>query len=267
MNKLNLVSLDGTRPLQCGDCRDGGALDFAFSYAYHPIIDVRSRTVFAHEALVRGPAGEGAMSVLARVNNSNRYRFDQACRVKAIEVAARLGMQSRLSINFLPNAIYRPEVCIRTTLQAAREHGFPIEQIIFETVESEQVNDGHWLSQVFREYRRIGFMTAIDDFGAGYAGLTLLADFQPDIVKLDMALVRGIEQKRASRIIVANVARLCDELGVKVIAEGVETAAELACLQDMGVHLVQGYLFGQPRFEQCVQDIAEVWPAGVAFSS
>jgi EAL domain-containing protein (putative c-di-GMP-specific phosphodiesterase class I) len=84
MNKLNLVSLDGTRPLQCGDCRDGGALDFAFSYAYHPIIDVRSRTVFAHEALVHGPAGEGAMSVLARVNDSNRYRFDQACRVKAI---------------------------------------------------------------------------------------------------------------------------------------------------------------------------------------
>jgi len=264
MNKLNLVSLDGTRPLQCGDCRDGGALDFAFSYAFQPIIDLQQRTVFAHEALVRGPAGEGAMSVLARVNDSNRYRFDQACRVKAIEVAARLGMQSRLSINFLPNAIYRPEVCIRTTLQAAREHGFPIEQIIFETVESEQVNDGNWLSQVFREYRRIGFMTAIDDFGAGYAGLTLLADFQPDIVKLDMALVRGLEQKRVSRVIVANVARLCEELGVKVIAEGVETAAELSCLQEMGVHLVQGYLFGQPRFEQCVRDIAEVWPAGVS---
>jgi len=171
MNKLNLVSLDGTRPLQCGDCRDGGALDFAFSYAFQPIIDLQQRTVFAHEALVRGPAGEGAMSVLARVNDSNRYRFDQACRVKAIEVAARLGMQSRLSINFLPNAIYRPEVCIRTTLQAAREHGFPIEQIIFETVESEQVNDGNWLSQVFREYRRIGFMTAIDDLrGAGCEG-------------------------------------------------------------------------------------------------
>ena len=69
---------------------------------------------------MRGPGGESAHSVLSRVTESNRYRFDQACRVKAIKTAASLGMQTRLSINFLPNAISRPEVCIRTTLEAAR---------------------------------------------------------------------------------------------------------------------------------------------------
>ena len=244
----------------CGDCRDGEPLGFTFSYAFQPIIDLRAGSIFAHEALVRGTAGAGALSVLAQVNDTNRYRFDQACRVKAIEVAARLGMRSRLSINFLPNAIYRPEVCIRTTLQAARQFGFPVDQIIFETVESERIDDGSWLAKVFSAYQRIGFMTAIDDFGAGYAGLNLLADFQPDIVKLDMALVRGIEQKKASRVIVACVVRMCDELGIRVIAEGVETREELACLQEIGVHLVQGYLFGKPLFEQCVADIAQVWP-------
>ena len=112
--------------------------------------------------------------MLAQVNEDNRFRFDQAGRVKAIKTAARLGMQSRLSINFMPNAIYRPELCIRSTLEAARAHDFPVERIIFETVEGERISDGKWLTEVFREYQRIGFLTAIDDFGAGFAGLNLL---------------------------------------------------------------------------------------------
>ena len=155
-------------------------------------MDINSREIYAHEAMVRGPAGEPAPTVLSRVDEKNRYRFDQAYRVKAIKIAASLKIQSRLSINFLPNAIYRPEVCIRTTLEAARAHDFPITRIIFDTVEGEPINDGKWLAEVLREYQRIGFLTAIDDFGAGFAGLNLLADFQPDIIKLDIKMVRDI---------------------------------------------------------------------------
>lgn len=148
------------------------------------------------EALVRGPRGEPAGSVLSQLDDSNRYRFDQACRVKAIKGAAQLGMRSRLSINFLPNAIYQPEFCIRTTLAAAQTHGFSIENIIFEATEGEVVSDGQRLAEILREYERMGFLTAIDDFGAGYAGLNLLADFQPDLIKIDMALIRGIDRSR-----------------------------------------------------------------------
>ena len=93
------------------------------------------------------PSGESAPTVLARVTEENRFRFDQACRVKAIKTAARLEMQSKLSINFMPNAIYRPELCIRSTLEAARAHNFPIERIIFETVEGERISDAKWLTE------------------------------------------------------------------------------------------------------------------------
>ena len=155
-------------------------------------MDINSREIYAHEAMVRGPAGEPAPTVLSRVDEKNRYRFDQACCVKAIKIAASLKMQSRLSINVMPNANYRPEVCIRTTLEAARAHDLPITRIIFDTVEGEPINDGKWLAEVLREYQRIGFLTAIDDFGAGFAGLNLLADFQPDIIKLDIKMVRDI---------------------------------------------------------------------------
>lgn len=249
------------RSTGCNQCREAGPLGFSFSYAYQPIVDVAERTVFAHEALVRGASGEPAGTVLAQVTDANRYAFDQACRSKAIEIAARLAMPTRLSINFLPNAIYRPELCIRSTLAAARTHGFPVERIIFETVEGERVDDGKWLAQILREYQRIGFLTAIDDFGAGFAGLSLLADFQPDIVKLDMALVRGIDQSRPRQAIVSGVAAMCHDLGIRVIAEGIETGEEMRCLRDLGIRLMQGYWFARPRFEQACPDGEIRWDA------
>lgn len=114
-------------PRDCEDCGKAERVGFQFDYAYQPIVDVDRRVVFAHEALVRGPKGEGAMTVLSQVNEQNRYRFDQACRVKAIKGASQLGIQEHISINFLPNAIYKPGLCIRTTLEAARVHSFPLD--------------------------------------------------------------------------------------------------------------------------------------------
>lgn len=251
----------------CGLCRNADPLPFEFSYAFQPIVDVRARKVFAHEALVRGPAGEPAGSVLPRITPENRYSFDQACREKAIRIASQLQMQSALSINFLPNAIYRPEVCIRSTLQAAARHGFPVERIIFETVEGEQISDGKWLAEILNEYKRIGFKTAIDDFGAGFAGLSLLADFQPDIVKLDMALVRDIDTNTVKRTIVRNTLNMLRDLGIQPVCEGIETLAEHDVLRDLGVDLMQGYLLAKPALE-ALSPVA--WPdqaAPVALSA
>ncbi len=257
---MGFVPLEGTRR-DCEECGKGARLDFGFEYAYQPIVDLERRAIYAHEALVRGPHGESAASVLAQVNEANRYRFDQACRVKAIKGASALGMVEHLSINFLPNAIYKPELCIRTTLEAARAHAFPLERIIFEVTEGERVEDGPWFAEILREYQRWGFKTAIDDFGAGYAGLSLLVDFQPDLIKLDMGLIRHIDTDRARRTVVRNLVRMCEEMNIKVIAEGVETAAERDALRDAGIHLMQGYLFARPRF-QAVASVASVVFAG-----
>ncbi len=241
------VPLAGTSQ-DCDNCGNAESLGFQFDYAYQPIVDITTRQVFAHEALVRGPNGEGALTVLSQVNEANRYRFDQACRVKAIKGASQLQIKEPVSINFLPNAIYRPEVCIRTTLAAAKAHGFPLDQIIFEVTEGERVEDGPWFAEILREYKRCGFKTAIDDFGAGYAGMKLLSDFQPDLIKIDMDLIRGIDTNRPRQAIVRSLVRLCEELNIQVIAEGIETSAERDFLQDTGIHLMQGYLFAKPAF-------------------
>lgn len=232
----------------CIDCGRGERVGFAFDYAYQPIVNLARKEIYAHEALVRGPNGEGAASVLAKVNDANRYSFDQACRVKAIKGAKELGIKEPISINFLPNAIYKPEVCIRTTLEAARVHGFPLDHIIFEVTEGERIEDGPWFAGILREYKRCGFKTAIDDFGAGYAGLKLLSDFQPDLVKIDMDLIRGVDLNPARQAIVRSLVGLCREMAITLIAEGVETCSERDFLLDQGIELMQGYLFARPAF-------------------
>ncbi len=236
----------------CGDCRDGIAPPFPFSTAFQPIIDLRVRRVYAYEALVRGPAAESAASVLAKTTPANRYAFDQSCRIKAIALASRLGLAAEgaaLSINFMPGAMYQPENCVRATLAAAKRHEFPLDRLIFEMTENEQVRDVDLLKQIFEVYRANRFRCALDDFGAGFSGLGLLARFAFDVVKIDMMVLRGIDGDARRHTIVRHAAAMCAALGSEIVAEGVETPAELAALRELGITKFQGYLFAKPGFE------------------
>ncbi len=241
-----------------GRCADLSA--FTFQMAFQPVVDVEQRRIHAYEALVRGENGESAWSVLSKVTDDTRYAFDQACRVKAIETAARLEMDRRLNINFMPNAVYHPEACLRLTLEAARTNEFPADRITFEFTEDERVvNHGHLLG-IVRTYKAHGFKTALDDFGAGYAGLSLLADFQPNIIKIDRCLVTNIQGDAARQAVVAGVLTTAGMLGLSVVAEGVEQLDEVVTLRRMGVRLFQGYYFAKPVLGTLVRDDDIRWP-------
>jgi len=234
----------------CSKCNDLEKLDFEFSMAFQPIINVREQSIFGYEALVRGLNNEPASEILDKIVEDNRYTFDQTIRVRAIQLASKLNLQGMLSINFLPNAVYNPQTCIRATLEAADKLNFPTERIMFEVTEAERVTDHEHLKGIFKEYKKHNFTTAIDDFGAGYAGLNLLADWQPDIIKLDMGLVRAISTDKVRQALVSAMISACDGLNIRVIAEGVETIDEFNTLLNMNVSLFQGYLFAKPEFEQ-----------------
>ena len=239
-------------PYVCVGCKDGTSQPFPFSMAFQPIVDVSSFRVYAYEALVRGFSGEGAYSILSQVTPENRYAFDQGCRVKAITLAAKLGLAAtgaRLSINFMPGAIYSPAACIQLTLKTAREVGFPLDKLIFELTEAEEVNDHAHLLKIFQEYHKHGFKMALDDFGAGYCGLNRLASLPPDVIKLDMDLTRNLHQRPAALAIVKAMVQLARGLNADLVAEGVETIQEYNALQSAGVWLMQGYLLARPEFE------------------
>jgi len=233
----------------CYNCAQHKPINIEFTYAFQPIVNTLTGTVHSYEALARGPNNESAKWVLDQVTPDTQYRFDQLCRVKAITLAAELGIKCRLNINFLPSAIYRPEDCIKTTLAVAKRVKFPIENIVFEVIESDPFVDHKHLMHIFTVYKQLGFSTAIDDFGAGFSGLNMLADFQPDYIKLDMALVRDIHLDRARQAIIRGVVAIANELSIQVIAEGVETIHEYETLRDTGISLFQGYLFARPTFQ------------------
>lgn len=236
----------------CSACREAHPLPFRIATAFQPIVDVRTMRPYAYEALVRGVGGEGAGWVLGQVTPEIRYHFDQECRVTAIKDAVAAGLletDARLSINFLPNAIYEPRACIRLTLETAAEVGLPTDRLIFEFTENEELDPEH-IRKIVEVYRALGFATAIDDFGAGHSGLNRLANLQTDIVKLDMELIRGIEASAPRRHIVAATARLCEDMGLTVFAEGIETRGEFDVLRDLGIRYLQGYYLAVPELRR-----------------
>ncbi|WP_227268446.1 EAL domain-containing protein [Roseobacter weihaiensis] len=217
--------------------------------AFQPIFDVTTGLVFAQEALIRGKDGRSAAQIFEHVNDENRYQFDQLCRTTAIEVATAAKLDGKLSINFMPNAVYEPRNCIQHTLWTADKCDFDIKNIIFEFTENELIRDAGHLKNIVETYQKFGFQTAIDDFGGGYSGLNLLVDVVPDLIKLDRHLIVDIDQSPVRQNVVKSMQSLCKDLGVQLIVEGVETVGELNQLRDLGVNLIQGYYLAKPQFE------------------
>lgn len=230
------------------DTPPAGALP-AYSYAFQPIIDAVGQQVYSVEALVRGTGGEPAWSVLRQVPSQHKYRFDQESRGVAIALAARLGLNHHLNLNFLPQGLYASPTAISSTLEAAQRHGIPAERLVLEVTEEEVIDDQAHFADQIQQYRSLGLKVAIDDFGAGYSGLNLLAEFQPDQVKIDMKLVRGIQRHGPRQAIVRAIAQVCGDLGIDVIVEGIESLEEYRWFRDQGICLFQGYLFARPLFE------------------
>jgi EAL domain-containing protein (putative c-di-GMP-specific phosphodiesterase class I) len=238
--------------VKCQMCGDGVVFPVDFTMAFQPIIDLGNGRIWGYEALVRGLGGEPANTIFSQVTGDLLYQFDQACRVRAIELASKLfptDASMRLSINFMPKSVLEPNVCIRPSLIAAEKAGFRHDQIVFEFTETEQFNDIGHVKAIVENYKALGFLTALDDFGAGYAGLNLLAEFQTDLIKIDMGLIRHIDQDPVRQAITAGILSIANTLDIEVIAEGVETERELIALRAVGVTLFQGYYFAKPKIE------------------
>ena len=252
---ITATDIESAKPVSlaeaCRACRTAAPLGIAITMAFQPIVDLHTGDIFAYEALVRGVDGRSAGEVLAGVGPDMIYKFDQACRVKAIELAGHLFRPddgAKLSINFMPNAVYEPDACIRASLAAARRVAFDPTRLMFEFTENEEMVDTSHVAGIIDTYQRMGFTTALDDFGAGHAGLSLLAKFQTDVIKLDMELVRGIDASLPRRMIVEGLLAMFARMDIAAVAEGVETQAEYDVLRAMGVRYMQGYLLAAPGF-------------------
>ena len=229
--------------------KKSGEIGFEFSFAFQPIVDIHNRRVISYEALVRGPRGEPSAAVFAQVSRDNFAKFDEICRQKAIHLASRLKIPSRLNLNMTASSMYEVDMSITATFRASLQSGIPVENIIFEVIEYESLIDNRNLLKYLKIIQDFGFKTAVDDFGAGHSGLSLLVQYQPNFIKLDRNLIAGIHQDFVKQSVFTGIQHICKNLSIDIVAEGVETSGEYHWLQDAGVRLFQGYFFARPAFE------------------
>ena len=225
-----------------------------YTFAFQPIVDVSRRCCTGFEALVRGPADEAARIVLAsyRITQTSLFEFDAAARERAIALASDIGLpkDAYLSLNLLPASLEEMgDAPFESTMAAIERSRISPRQIVIEVSESERIADFRRFYAMANQYRARGLRFALDDFGAGYAGLNLLAEFQPDLIKLDMSLVTRIWERGPRQAIIRGVIRTCEDLGIDVVAEGVESIEEYQWLRDENISMFQGYLFARPQFK------------------
>ena len=219
---------------------------------YQPIVRAKdTREVYAYEALLRGQERDGSLVPPGKMLSLARdadllFQLDLAARLSAVREAARLGLQVPVFINFTPTAIYDPAFCLRSTVAAIAEVGMPPQNVVFEIIESDHTPDANHLKTLIAYYRQAGFRVALDDLGAGYSSLNLIHQLRPDIMKLDMELIRGIHQDAYKASITEKLLELAQKLGILTVAEGIETPEELRWVREHGVDFVQGYLIAKP---------------------
>jgi EAL domain-containing protein (putative c-di-GMP-specific phosphodiesterase class I) len=212
--------------------------------AMQPILSWRTQSVFAYEALLRTdePTLSNPVAFLDTAERLGRTR--DLGRVIRGRIADRLiGLPPSVSmfVNLHPSDLVDEELCSADGALTPFAHG-----VVLEVTERAALEQVHGLVPAIQKLRRLGFRIALDDLGAGYAGLSSFALLEPEIVKVDMSLVRGIHLSPTKQKLFRSFAGLCRDLNTELIAEGVEAAEERDCLNELGGDLYQGYLFARP---------------------
>jgi EAL domain-containing protein (putative c-di-GMP-specific phosphodiesterase class I) len=205
-----------------------------------------------------GVVNPGEMISTAR-NAEVMLQLDRVARLSAIRNASRTGIQEAIFINFNPSTRCDPEVCLQDMVEEAANCGIDAARIVFEVTESECITDSEHLRKILSFYRTHGFRIALDDLGSGYSSLNLLTELRPDFVKLDMALIRGIDQDRYKQHVKRSLLEMSQKLGVGTVVEGVETDGEWQWATEHGAHLIQGFYFAKPAFVPPLGPDLETW--------
>jgi len=217
---------------------------------YQPILDFRTDTILGWEALARGPEGSTFRSPVMLFQTAEElgrlFALEKLCREAAIRNVGELKDGQKLFLNIHPKTMADPAFSPGQTLELMDKYGLTPKNVVFEITEQHSVQDFDLFYRTLAHYRSQGFQIAVDDAGAGYAGLTLIAELQPDYIKLDKSLIDDIHKDPVKRALVETTATFADKIGSRIIGEGIETKDQAVCLKDIGVHCGQGYFLARP---------------------
>ncbi|MVP01658.1 EAL domain-containing protein [Paenibacillus lutrae] len=222
---------------------------------YQPIVSYNGKnsSIIGYELLSRGTSQAGEIIPPVQLFQAAKARdrlfaLDRACRLEAVKNAVGLG-DGLVFINFLPTSIYNPQHCLQSTVDMVQRSGIRPESIVFEVVESEEIKNKQHLRSILEYYKAHGFRYALDDVGTGFNSLQVLAELEPDVVKLAIEFSRGIAKDKGKQRVARAVVQMTQELNSRALAEGIEDRDDLECLRDLGYEWFQGYYFGKPEPE------------------
>ena len=234
-----------------------------FTTWFQPIVDYPNKRIHGHESLIRlitDRAYNGGEIMAAAVSRGRIHVFDSYTRQSSVRCAGAQHVPgTKVFINFMPSSIYDPVFCMKSTMQAMSQTQLKPEEIVFEVVESEAVQDVKHLKKICSYYRDHGFKFALDDVGTGSNSLQMVCDLQPDYIKIDKSLISGLGN-RMYRSTVGKVVDLANEFGVEVIAEGIEDLSTAEICAELGIPFMQGYYFARPaaRMTACASDLVNL---------
>ncbi len=225
-------------------------LDQRIYSVYEPIVEVESRTVFGYEALARGPEGSRFHSPLALFSAAEEhelvFELDCVCRESGLRGAIDFPSGTKLFLNIRPTTIHDPSFQEDRLIETLERRQLAPTDVVLEISEQESITSFSAFREMSDYYRSLGFQFALDDMGTGYAGLEELLEIEPEFIKIDRAMVSGVDQDPARQDVLSALMQLADKMGAQVIGEGLDTLEELEMLGRLGIRFGQGWLFGHP---------------------
>ncbi|MCI4440159.1 GGDEF domain-containing protein [Tibeticola sp.] len=218
---------------------------------FQPIISMGSGEIFGYEGLIRGPSDSplhapASLFGVAAKNGLN-VEVELLCREVVLERFMALQLPGKLFLNVSPDALVQPNSKYGETIRYIQRLGINPDRVVIELTENQATQDYKLLREAVMHYRAMGFRIAIDDLGEGFSSLRLWSELRPEYVKIDMHFVQGINQDPVKLQFVRSIQRIAEESGSRVIAEGIETQAELLLIKDLGIAYGQGYHIARPN--------------------
>ncbi len=216
-------------------------------FAFQPIIEPLRGNISSLEALIRGPNGGSPMEYFATIPLNKLHEADLMSKGWALAMVRQLGIGNhKIAINLLPMSLVKIPGAVDILLDHITRNKLDPGQVIVEVTEDEVISSYDEFTSAIRQLRAAGIGLAIDDFGSGFAGLSLLAKFQPDKLKIDRTIVTDIHKHGPKQAIVKAIIDCCAEMQIAVVAEGVEKIEEWCWLEAAGIERFQGFLFARP---------------------
>ncbi|MGM0380245.1 MAG: EAL domain-containing protein, partial [Bacillota bacterium] len=215
------------------------------------IMNIQRNSVVGYESLNRGPKNSIYSNPLVLINDAKAngllWEFEKVARYRTFQNISHIRKGQKIFINVEPDLVKSPDFSTGYTMDLVKKAGFKSKDIVFEITERAAISDFDKFIKIINHYRKQNYLIAVDDVGTGYSGMSKIIRLEPDIIKLDIELIKNIHKNKYKKAIVKGFKTISDELDIMVIAEGIEKKEELETLRKIGIKHGQGYYLHRPQ--------------------